>query len=404
MRKEYLDFRMPHPKNVVSLDFETNTLNMYRPHAKVVSVAVSRTIKGKIVSQYVDNPVKIRKLLESLEKHQTPIMVYNYAFEALVMMTQYPDIKLNFQVDLLRLVQQEATKWPEKSFSLKVAVKKLLPKKFHGYENKLKNWIKKNIVYTDVYGKKKAPNDETWGRFINKGPDELLKEYNTIDTVVPILIYQKIWNTWLVDERVGLEDDEGFTLEEMSFDHIIYLKKCERLARAKMRGIQVDVFNMLCGFHSTRNQIINNKKEFLKQHEKGINEVQERKVRAKIREKMKLKSEKGRAKWSLEYTRKWVAERDPFLITSAKQLAMLFVNVYKQEPKFFTDTNQPSFKKDFLHQWQGAELLKKKGELNQAFKQIRNIIYMSYKTGVYHPDIRSAGTVTGRLAGGKDGF
>jgi len=194
MKKEYLDFRMPHPRKVVSLDFETKTLNMYMPFAKVVSVAISWTINGKIVSKYVDHPVKIRKILLSLEKRQTPILVYNYGFEALVMMTQYSDIKLNFQVDLLRLVQQEATKWPEKSFSLKVAVKKLLPRKFHGYEDKLKNWIKKNIVYTDVYGKKKAPNDDTWGRFINKGPDDLLKEYNTIDTVVPILIYLKIWN------------------------------------------------------------------------------------------------------------------------------------------------------------------------------------------------------------------
>ena len=404
MKKEYLDFRMPHPREVVSLDFETNTLNMYEPNAKVVSIAVSRSKNGKIVSEYLDDTNKIIKLLKALEKHQTPILVYNYGFEALVMLTQYPNIKLNFQVDLLRLVQQEGTKWPEKSFSLKIAVKKLLPKKYHGYEDKIKSWIKKNIVYTDVYGKVKSPNDETWGRYINKAPDELLKEYNTIDTIVPILIYLKLWNKWLIEERKGLDDSEGYTIEEMSFDHIIYLKKCERLARAKMRGIQIDLYKLLCAFHSTKNQIESNESSFLNQHREGIAEVQERKAKALVREKMKLKKQSSREKWTLDYARNYIAERNPFKYNSATQLALLFVNVYKQEPKFFTETNRPSFKADFLHQWQGAELLQKKGKLNQAFKQIRSILYMSCKTGVYHPDIRSAGTVTGRLAGGKDGI
>ena len=404
MKKEYLDFRMPHPKDVVSLDFETNTLNMYEPTAKVVSVAISKYINGEIKSWYVDDPAKIKSLLKKLEKEQAPLLVYNYSFEALVMLTQYPDIKLNFQVDLLRLVQQEATQWTEKSFSLKVAVRKLLPEKYHGYENKLKDWIKQNILYTDVYGNKKSPNEDTWGRFINRAPDELLKEYNTIDTIVPILIYEKLWNKWLIEERKGLQDDEGYTLEEMSFDHIIYLKKCERLAKAKIRGIKIDIYGLLCAFHSTKNKIIKNKKDFYKQHAKGIEEVQKRKVRALLREKMKkLKSDAGRARWTLEFATKHIAEKDPFKITSGKQLAMLFVNVYKQEPKFFTETNQPSFKADFLHQWKGAEILQEKGKLNQAFKQIRNIIYLSYKTGVFHPDIKAAGTVTGRLAGGKDG-
>ena len=407
MAIDIFEFQMTEPKNVVALDFETTGLGVYKSGIKVTSISLSRYIKGKIHNIFIDDEHKIYKTLQNLANNKVPVIVYNYGFEALVMHCKYPGIKLNVTGDVLRLVQQEGTQWGKRAFSLKNAVVMLLPRKYHGYENDIKNWIIENVTYLAADGKTKSPNSLNWGRFIYLAPHDKLKRYNELDTEMTLRIYEAIWEKWFVEEpeylkskHKNITDDELYTIEEMSFDHAIYLLNCERVARAEARGMQVDIYELLCGFHSAKNKLETMESRFFEQHKDGIAEVQRRRAKSLWLEKQNtLKSKKYLEIWTLEYAKSKIK---PFNYNSDLDLKMLLVDVYGQVPKYFSKkTKRPSFSAKVMHQWTGIDILKEKGALEQAMKQARNLIYLSFEDGLYHPSIKVAGTTTGRLAGGK---
>jgi hypothetical protein len=70
-------------------------------------------------------------------------------------------------------------------------------------------------------------------------------------------------------------------------------------------------------------------------------------------------------------------------------------------PKFYTKKGAPSFASKFSKQWgEGGEILKKQQTYALEQKQGENLYLLSEWDGRYHPDLKSCGTATNRLAGG----
>lgn len=376
---------LPNVQDLWAVDFETTGLNLHQDD-KIVSMAVSYFKDGQLTSKFLDTEEQISKLLTFLSDTQKPVLAYNVQFEMLCVMTQYPNLNINWVADALRLVQQEFTP-REKSFSLKVATQKLLPQ-YANYESEIKEWVKNNVVGEN--GKK--PNDKTWGKYIIQAPKDILARYNTADTENTFRLWAIILKRW---EKEGFY---GPNKELVAFDHVRYIKRCKRFVKAKIKGFSVEREALKNTQKDVKEKLSTFESKFLEQHQEDIDKVLDIRWDLELAKKRdNCKTEKGKAKHTREAS---PDSRPTFNINSNQQLRMLFVDVQGQVPRIFTETKQPSFNKNHLNQFKGTELLIEKSQYVQADKQVDKLLEITEYNSTYHPDVRAAGTVTGRTAGG----
>lgn len=373
---------------IVAIDFETGTdhplltgLDVWHPEVRVESMALSRFKNGELVSYFYDTPADIEKALTKISDKKLPVLVYNATFEALVLHCKYPHLDIKIASDTMRLAQQEMTQVLG-GFGLKSATKHFFPERAD-YEKEIYSWIEQNVT---VDGKK--PKKSELGRYLSQAPRDILKRYNVADTELTLLIYQHILHLWA---------EEGYPESKVDTDHKIYLDKVNRLVKAKAYGVRVDREQLAKNIESTKQALADIETAFFKEHADSIQKVRELLWDSLIEVgRSKVKTDKGRANWTRE-----TKPCPEFNIASKHHLAKLFVDVQGQSPKLFTPTGMPSLKAAHLGQFEGTELLLKRGMYVQALGQMENIYALSQFDGRWRPDLKAAGTKTGRLTGGN---
>ncbi len=396
-----------HPllNDIVCLDYESieiqpdgstqGSTEAYRDNFRVDSAAFTWVEEGALKSKFVAGEDAVREALMPLQGKK--LLVFNAQFETLVTLCRYPDLKLNITMDAQRLVQvydnggdknafetiiiepediddeTVVKRAPLAGFGLVKSMKRIMHEESHKEEAHA--WIRANC------GVKKGKE----GAFLDKLPADILERYNIGDTEATFRLANFILHAF---------DKMGYDFQT---DHTLYLGAARRIAESKKLGIPCDRVSLRKYADETHAEMDKISLDFITQHTEPIKGVVRQLKLERIR---KLKTLKGRKK----YLRKGAKNKDWPKLTfnpgSGRQLAMLFVDVLKIEPFFFTEKGSPSTKASHLYQYgAGGKMLEKRKKRQIVVKQAEAIIEKTSYDGRLHIDLRAVGTVTGRFAG-----
>lgn len=391
------------PTIPVSIDVETEeigigaSLEFYRENFRVKSLAISFQGPDNIIySEFAEGEQESRTLLEIVKNN--PIVVHNLSFEYGVMLCRFPDIKLNWHSDTMRMVQvadnggltedseeksiddeiaalQETKETSKKTtgLSLEASVFRWLDKEHHNHKKPYYDYLIQNFPESS-----KKP-----GIFLHLLPLEMLKSYNTKDTEITLLLYKTL--------------DKYFKHIKYDYrqDHDIYIEITKLTSESKIHGVKIDQKGCNISIDLFQTQLVEMSNKFNSLVEDEIRLIELDNIDKYLNARSSIK---GKASALLKI------KEDPssikFNINSTKQKETLFVDKLGIKPKFFTKKGAPSFKKSVLSQWgEGGMLLKQRGTVNIAKNQCEKLLSKSEFDGRWHIDIRSAGTTTGRMKG-----
>ena len=415
------------------VDYETALLSgqasteAYRKDFRVTTCAFSWLDEaGEIKRIFLVGEDETRKMLERAAEAGIPLIAHNIQYEILVTMCRFPEVmgKLKWQADTMRLVQvydnggkmeydpgvlsieeeldkamaelegREYTsdyKGPPMGIGLDSAVRRILPKKYHGHKKEAHDWIRANTSC----GKKNRP-----GKYLHLLPMDIMKRYNIGDTENTLRLYMRITQEF---KQIGYD----YTL-----DHGLFMGSVWSIVKAKIRGVGVDREQLAGVIDAVTEQLWEIEQSFLSRFKKEVAEVERQRVEKWVDEP---KTEKGKdnRRARIEEDRAVSNPRckDPknkwdvhgkFNVGSNKQLQTLFVDLLGMKPKFFTPKGSPSFKSPALPQWgDGGMLLGERRKRLLVLKQATNLHILSGYDGRFHLDLKTCGTATGRFAGGQ---
>lgn len=348
----------------VALDFETTGLNFYEPGFKVLSCSLTRSTDGE--SQFIMGHEEVRAALARLEYRQTPIATYNLAFELGVVTCCYPELQLNWWVDVQRLVQlyDNGGRGADQGFGLKSSVRRILGD-YSNYEEHIYSWIRANVP-----GCRRGKE----AQFISRLPRDLLEDYNIKDTEYTLKLYTHVAARFAA---------EGY---DWQLDHELYMATVRLIVDAKIRGVRVNRDGIVESIISLQKDIEDIDTRFADQFEQEIRHVREE---LRILEQAKFK-------------KKIVTEAPAFNLTSKRHLKMLFCDLLKYNIGFKTPGGSPSFKASHMALYgDGGKLLARRGKLLNWLNQAKALNDLSTSDGRWHPSLRAVGTATGRFAGGS---
>lgn len=362
---------------MVCLDYETNGTEFYRKDFEVKSLALSWKEDGQFKSAFSINKEEFTSWLTELSDNQTPIMCFNIAFEMGVTYTQFPSLNLNFAVDVQRLVQvygiEERPKDEEDDenkepiitgYGLKDSVRKFLPE-YADYEKEAYDWLRQN---------KPEIKERELGRYLSELPYDILERYNVADVITTYRLHD------LLTDYFNLPNVDY----DWSEDHGLYLLMCRQISLAKIRGVPVDVKKAKLYANQVGYEIATIDKTFREKYRKEILQI-----RKDLHEKEQAK-----------FKKKIVTDVPTFNVSSKDHLERLFVGQLALEPKFHTPKGRPSFKSAHLPTWgEPGQMLANRGKRMLVKVQTNNLIDKASYDGRWHVDLRTCGTVTGRLAG-----
>ena len=370
---------------LISVDFETSGegrqggLEMYRHSSFVRSCAFAwRNVQGDMITRYVSDPEIIKRDLQLIADSQTPLLVYNMGFEGMVFLAKYGILPV-IHADVMRLVQVYDNSDMVQSFGLKDATKRILGSEFAGFEAPIYRWIACNIPEFRTKLEKKASlavkkgetvesaitafvstpaNKKAMAPFLTQAPSAILSQYNITDAVNTLLIYEKITAAF---------EKEGY---DWTFDHGLYLHSGWEIVKSKIRGVIVDAERIKLCLNSAQDAISETEQLFLAKHAKEI-------------EALGLTGH--------------------FNINSTAQLKALFCDVMKMKPIHMSASGKaPSFSEEHLSQFgPGGEMLAGRRTHQLILNQAKNLEGMAQYDGRAHLDLKLAGTLTGRYAGGR---
>jgi len=348
---------------------------------------------GVMKSVYRVGETAIEGYLMVLEEHSVPLLVYNAPFELGVTLARFPDRKLNFQYDCMRLVQvydHGDTENYEKSFQerldqledlegvstkkrglgLDVSLKRILP---HMYEGKevAHQWIKENCP-----GVKKSE----YGRYLTKLPPELLQRYNINDTENTLRLYLHI-----TDYFKEIEYD-------WSKDHTIYMNSSRLIAESQLRGIKVDRSGLANYIREIDTEVTEIESHFKHEFATQLQVYEDQLLNKKL---AGYKSERGRQKY-LD-----TGELPRLNFNSGTQLGEFFEDIMGLSVQFKTATGKASTKAAHLGSYGNAgKLLVNRKKRLLVRKQTEKLYELSEYDGRWHISLKSCGTTSGRFAGG----
>ncbi len=418
---------MSYKPAVVAFDVETAytdgtpALEYYRPDFRVTSAAFAwRGEDGSIKTRYCEGELATKFILDRIAMDGTPAVVHNAQFEYGVVKYRFPGLESVVQIDTMRLAQVadnggklaqryapapktfeqqlDDLEGPEEKtttgLGLQACVSRWLPEEYHNHKEPAYKWLRENGV---AAGKE--------GMNLQLLPPDLMKSYNVADAVVTLLLYETLNK---------LFHDQGY---DPSLDHALYLSSARRIAESKGRGAKVDREKLEAYAWVVSGQVYEIERAFRAKYLKPIEALE-----AEMREAWvgALTSERGRAE------RRRKLEEKPALVCfnvgSTKQLAALFTQKMGITPKFWTEESKasksgraanpdkaafkpsPSLKAAHLGTYgEAGDMLVERRKRLLVLKQCESLLELSKLDGRWHVDLRAAGTVTGRMAGGSLG-
>lgn len=386
----------------------------YRHDFRVDSMAVTWREGERLVSKFIQGEPAIRTALEDAVRYNLQIISHNAQFEMLVVFCRFPDLydKLNWHADTMRLVQNYDNGGDENSFEtiildddlldiedpaellqrmeggvlresvsglgLVKSLKRIFKEDYKDHKKEAYTWLRNNGVRA---GKE--------GANLHLLPVDILERYNIADTENTYLLYEHCTKTFA---------DIGY---DWTLDHTLFFSSVRLIVAAKVEGIQVKRDELAQYIEKTRQEIENIGTEFVNAHRKYIDLIEEDRRVAWISQP---KTDKGKAKRQaacVPGSDVW-EKNVRFNPGSNKQLEVLFKDKMGIRPKFFTEKGSPSFKSSVLSQWgQGGLMLQKRRKRLIVLKQSESLYALSEYDGKFRPDIRAAGTATGRYVGSK---
>jgi DNA polymerase I-like protein with 3'-5' exonuclease and polymerase domains len=389
---------------IVAIDYETGlvdgtpSVDYYRHDFRALTLAISYYKEGEIVSQFAIGEDNIRKILEKLSRNNIKIVVHNLQFEYGVTTYRFPDIKLNWYVDTMRLTQvgdnggkdyvddeqyskliasdegEEIEEAPYfKGLSLQACISRWLPAKYHNHKEPFYEYIRQQGI---AAGKE--------GQNLHLLPPDMLKQYNVADSENTLHLYKTLIDSFIKDNY------------NWQLDHSLYINMALRISLAKGHGIIVNRAQLLENINKVKKKIADIDETFYNKYKEQINIVEQENLTKAV---FKLKTEEGQASaWerqieNLEYK---------FKFKSSNQKTRLFIDLLGIQATFFTKKNNPAFGKAFLSSYgEGGKMMEKRGTETFVLNQMENLYYLSEYDGKWHLDLRACGTKTGRMAGGK---
>ncbi len=400
---------------LVALDLETSdsrgaSFEIFRDDFKVDSMSL---FYGNGIQWYSDKPLDILDKLRELSEMQTGIVVHNKQFEYSVLTKLYPEYPLNYVQDTMRMAQlwdaggaefdMEPTltleqsialelgeiseddldkHWKKsKGLSLEACALRFLPSEYHHHKAVAHNWLKENHGIKSNYG-----------QHLHLLPPDVLEAYNNKDTEVTYRLYEALKT---------LLGDFDYTR-----DWQLYTLRIRHMAAAYIDGIHINRPVLLEYIKEIEAEISGIESRFLERFKTEIETVQELRLVRLVNDwalDSELKSDRARANRfeavaSGKHDDKW----ERFNVGSSHHLVLLFCEVLKIVPKFLTPKGSPSCKSSHLNQYgEGGEMLLKRKKRLLVLQQACNVYLGSAVDGKVHPQIRAAGTRTGRVAGGS---
>lgn len=400
--------------SIIAIDFETTGLDFWSPDFRALSCAFAwSSDDGRIKTRYLTGEDEIGRQLRIIEDAGIPLSCHNLSFELGVLIHRFPTFnRALLTVDTMRLVQVydnggKDVKTPQamsledelamlegdlktkSGLGLESAVTRLLPKPFHDHKQPYYKWLRDNA------GVRKGQE----GANLHLLPDDQLESYNTMDAILTLMLYQRI-----TEEFAGKYD--------WTYDHSLHIKACERIVKAKSRGIKVIPELLADNIKTVRAETDGINREFYAKHLKAITEIEADRWQAWITQP---KTDKGRAKRSEQP----MPDSLRFNPKSTAQLAELFIDKLNVKPVFFTKESKasqakrklnpemapfqpkPSMKAAHLPSYgEGGEMLATYKKRLLVLKQEEKLLELSAKDGRWHHDLKACGTKTGRYAGG----
>jgi DNA polymerase I-like protein with 3'-5' exonuclease and polymerase domains len=353
---------------VFSIDFETTSLIPYAPDFRITSLAVAYNDSSSdpIQTKFFTDLTDIENALQWLADSQSKCIVYNLGFDELVTRCVFPNIKINWISDVMRLSQlrglpeNDNSKDRATGYSLKATTKRFLPA-MADYEQEAYAWIRENLCVTR--GKE--------GAHLSKLPYDILKKYNENDVIATLQLF------WYFNEFFS---SEGY---DWTVDWELYKTLADFVIEAEIRGIEVD----RKALSLYRDEIVDE-----------VEKIDEAFVR-KMGENIQQVREKLKAKEQAKYKKKIITELPEFNITSKKHLEMLFVDELGLPFTLTTPSGRPSFKSSHMSQWGlGGKILDKRGKRLITKSHVEGLIKVSESDNRFHPKLRIVGTKTGRTS------
>lgn len=410
--------------NLVVIDFETSehlsngaqvaSTAAYKLEFRVDSAAITYHSGDRLHSSFIQGETVIRDMLEQLAQRECKIVAHNIQFEMLVVACRFPELyqRLNWYADTMRLAQVYDNGGDETSYEVVVdnedlldledmaemlavmgeqvrrestsglglvkCLKRIFKHEYQDHKKEAYTWLR-------AQGIKEGKE----GANLHLLPLDILERYNVADTE----------NTYkLYDHCVNYFKSIGYRWE---FDHELFLSTVRLFVGAKLDGIRVDRESLFKYVESVRQEIEDIGQSFLKAHAGPISQVEADRLAAWCSEPKTDKGREKRRQICTPGSPKW-DENVRFNPGSNKQLQTMFMDKMGMRPKFFTEKGNPSFKSSVLDQWgDGGVLLQKRRKRLIVLKQCEALLSLSEYDGKWRPDVRAAGTATGRAAGGN---
>lgn len=411
---------MTYVPSLLAADFETSLTDgtpsheYYREDFRAISLAVAWVGKdGGTRTAYYEGEEQIEGFLA--RSKGIPKVCHNLSFEYGVTKHRFPGYELDFVWDTARLAQvydnggnkfqtyekeipnefadldDETTMAKFYSgFSLVNSAGRILPG-YQDHKAKFYSLIRSRASQ----GKPIKPGMEGSNLHLLT-PDEL-KEYATADAVTTLHLYHFITEYF---------DGLGY---DYRLDHSLYVPVARGVADARSRGVQVDREALKVALVDVQAEIKAVQDQFFDQYRTEIAKIENDSLIAGMAE---YKTQKG--KDAYRDREKW-----RFNVGSTAQLARLFVGILGIKPTFWTEpgkahkerikrgedvdfTPKPSFKAAHLETYgEGGKLLINYKKKRLVERQIRSLLELSDRDGVWHLTLKAVGTSTGRMAGGN---
>lgn len=394
----------------IVVDFETvdddgPSLEMWRSDFRVISMAASWLDRnGEIKSDFMRGECAVEHFLSRTAGIR--LGAHNIAFEMGVAKCRFPELKLDWAFDTMRLVQvadnggdkfalekpltlddqldalehdDEEDSKPESiaGLGLVKSLRRVLNQSDHKEPHY--KWLRENVD-----GCKRG---REW-QFLDRLPPDRLRAYNVGDTEAALKLY-----VHLVDYFASIGYD-------WRLDHQLYLSTCRYVVDAKIRGVAVQREALEQYRGDLEREIEGIGRAFSERFSEAIKQVERARLLVEVKKRKTLRGKRGIVS-AFRLGKPTVLRSVSFNVGSNKQLASLFVDVLGMRAKFETAKGAPSFRSAVLSQWSsGGEMLKTRRKRMLVLKQCEALLALSAIDGRWHMDLRVAATATGRAAGG----
>lgn len=402
--------------SVIALDYETidsrgASFEYFRDDFRLLSLSLTwRNAQGELESWFDTNQKAIYDKLKWLSDTQIPVIAHNFQFEMGVTYSLYPELKINWYLDTMRLaklrdlggdeystpvltveqeidlalgdisekdIKKEHSK--KRGLSLEACARRFLPAQNHDHKSKAHTYLEQKHGVT-----------KNFGGNLHLLPYYLLKQYNIADTETTLLIYE---------DCIKFFEAEKFNLKP---DTQLYNDRVRHIAEAHKRGLKIDRTALLEYILDIEAEIKAIEDEFYSKFEKELRKVRKWLYLEKRLEMLAMKNGKHKQRrWEKYMNTPCEILRFNFN-SNTRHLPMLFMGQLRIKPKFRTGKGAPSFKSSHLSQWgEGGKILIKRKKRLLVLQQAVAIYIASAYDGLLHPQVKASGTRTNRVSAGR---